>query len=185
MRLAGGVADDRLALGEHGGHDRVLGRHHRGLVEVEARADEALRTQVVGAVQLQLDAELGERVDVGVEAPPADHVATGRRHDGAAESRERAGPRAGTRRESRGTGRGRARSSRRRSCRRAPRSVLSRPHRRRGRRAARPSPRRRGYAAGSRARPARRRARSRRGSARRRSCSRTRGSCRRAGDHPG
>ena len=92
VRLAGRMADDRVALGEDGGHDRVLGAHHRGLVEVHPLADEAVRAQVVGAVDLHLDAELGEGVDVGVEPPAPDHVAARRRHDGAAEARqERAG----------------------------------------------------------------------------------------------
>ena len=88
VRLAGGMADDRLALGEHRRHDRVLGAHHRRLVEVHALADEACRAQVVGAVDLHLDAELGKGVDVRVEAPASDHVAAGRRHDGAPEPRE-------------------------------------------------------------------------------------------------
>ena len=86
MRLARGMADDRLALGEHGRHDRVLGPHHGCLVEVHARADEPFGPEVVGAVDLHLDAELGERVDVGVEAPPADHVTAGRGNDGPAEA---------------------------------------------------------------------------------------------------
>ena len=38
VRLAGGVPEHGLALGEHGCHDRVLGPHHGGLVEVHARA---------------------------------------------------------------------------------------------------------------------------------------------------
>ena len=88
MRLAGGVADDRLALREHRRHDRVLGSHHRRLVEVHPLADEPGRAQVVGAVDLHLDAELGEGVDVRVEAPAPDHVAARRRHDGAAEAGE-------------------------------------------------------------------------------------------------
>ena len=86
--LAGGVADDRLPLREDGGHDRVLRPHHRGLVEVQACSDQPLGPEVVGAVEVELDAELGERVDVGVEPPAADHVAAGRRHDGPAVPRE-------------------------------------------------------------------------------------------------
>ena len=73
---------------EDGGHDRVLGAHHRRLVEVHALADEARRAQVVGAVDLHLDAELGEGVDVRVEPPAPDHVPARRRHDGAPEARE-------------------------------------------------------------------------------------------------
>ena len=50
--------------------------------------DEALRAQVVGAVDLHLDAELREGVNVGVEAPAADHVAARRRDDGTPEARQ-------------------------------------------------------------------------------------------------
>ncbi len=44
--------------------------------------------QLVAAVRLDLGAELGERVDVRVEAAPADHVAAGRRHLRAPEAGE-------------------------------------------------------------------------------------------------
>ena len=37
VRLAGGVAEDGLAFGEHGGHDRVLRPHDGRLVEVHPR----------------------------------------------------------------------------------------------------------------------------------------------------
>ena len=40
MRLGGGVVDQRLALGQHRGHDRVLGRRHRRFVEEHVRAAE-------------------------------------------------------------------------------------------------------------------------------------------------
>ena len=88
VRLAGGVADDRLALGKHGRHDCVLGAHHRCLVEVHAFADEALGAEVVGAVHLHLDTELGERVNVCVEASAPDHVASRMRYDRATEACE-------------------------------------------------------------------------------------------------
>ena len=88
VRLAGGMADDRLSLGEDGGHDRVLRAHDRRLVEVHALAAEPVRPHLVGAVELDLDPELLERVDVGVEAPAADHVAAGRRHGHAPEAGE-------------------------------------------------------------------------------------------------
>ena len=38
VRLAGRVRDDGLALGEHGGHDGVLGARYRGFVEEHVRA---------------------------------------------------------------------------------------------------------------------------------------------------
>ena len=77
MRLAGGVADHRLARGEHRGHDGVLGGHHARLVEEDVRAAQAGRAQLVAAADVDLGAELGERVDVRVEPPAADHVAAG------------------------------------------------------------------------------------------------------------
>ncbi len=86
--LAGGVPHDRLAPGEHRGHDRVLRAHHRRLVEVQALAHEAVAGQLVGAVQRHVGTELGEGVDVGVQASAADHVPSRRGHDHAAEARE-------------------------------------------------------------------------------------------------
>ena len=52
MRLAGGVPEHRLALGEDGRHDRVLRAHHRRLVEVHARAAEPVRGELVDAVDV-------------------------------------------------------------------------------------------------------------------------------------
>ena len=88
MRLAGRVPDDRVALREDGGHDRVLRRHHRRLVEVEPLPDQLVGAELVGAVQVDRDPELGERVDVGVEAAASDDVAAGWRDDRATEPRE-------------------------------------------------------------------------------------------------
>ena len=58
MRLARGVADDRLALGEDGGHDRVLGAHHATPRRGRAACRAARSAAGVAAVQLDLDAEL-------------------------------------------------------------------------------------------------------------------------------
>ena len=60
VRLAGRVADHGLALGEHGGHDDVLGRHHARLVEEDRLAAQRRRAHLVAAVDLDLGAELGE-----------------------------------------------------------------------------------------------------------------------------
>ena len=178
MRLAGGVADHRLALGEHGRHDDVLGRHHARLVEEDRLAAQPRRAHLEAAVDLDLDAELGEAVDVRVEPAPPDHVAAGRRHGRAAEAREQ---RAGE--QERGADAaaqllvelGLVHAGRV-----DPDLVLARATRRRRRRrsAARPSSGRRGSAARSSAARARSRAPWRRGSAARRSCSRPRGRCR-------
>ena len=126
--------------------------------------------ELVDAVDVDVRAEGGERVHVRVETPAADDVAARRRHGDAAEAREqRAGEeerRADLPREL-GVEVGllhaarvdanlvRARSTRRRH---------------RGRRAARPSSRRRGCAGRSRDAPPPRRARTPRGSGARRSC---------------
>ena len=125
VRLAGGVADHRLARRQHGGHDRVLGRHHARLVEEDVLAAQAGRAQLEAVADVDLGAELGEGVDVRVEPPPADHVAARRRHAGPAEAREQ---RAGE--QERGAdlarrARHRARARRRRRRGRAPRSRRS------------------------------------------------------------
>ena len=88
VRLAGGVPEHGRPGRQHGGHDGVLGRHHARLVEEDRRPAQAVGAHVVAAVQPHLGAELGERVDVRVEAPAADHVAARRRHARAAEARQ-------------------------------------------------------------------------------------------------
>ena len=184
VRLAGRVPEHRLALGEHGRHDRVLRAHDGGLVEVHARAAQPVGRELVDAVDLDVGAERGERVDVRVEPPAADHVATRRRHGDPAEAREqRPGEeerRANLAREL-GVEVG---LRRRRAGRRGPRSARSTRRRRRDRRAARPSSRRRGCAGRSRAAPPPRRARTRRGSGARRSCCPRRAPSRSAGGRP-
>ncbi len=87
VRLAGGVRDHRLARRERRGHDRVLRRHHGGLVQVDVRSLERAR-ELVALAELERRTELLERVEVRVEPAPADHVASRRRHDGAADSPE-------------------------------------------------------------------------------------------------
>src|SRR5205823_4299380 len=74
--------------GERGRHDSVLGRHHARLVEEDPLAAEAVGSHLVAPVDLDLRAELGERVDVRVEPPPPDHVAAGRWYGGAADAGE-------------------------------------------------------------------------------------------------
>ncbi len=78
-----------LALGERRRHDRVLGSHDRGLVQVDPLAAKTVRLHLVRAVQLDLDAELLKGVDVRIEPATADHVASGRRHRHAPETREK------------------------------------------------------------------------------------------------
>ena len=92
VRLARGVADHGLALGERCRHDRVLGSHDRGLVQVDALAAKTGRLHLVRAVQLDLDAELLKGVDVRIEPAAPDHVAAGGRHRHPPEAgQERAG----------------------------------------------------------------------------------------------
>ena len=52
VRLARCVAEDGLALGEDGGHDRVLGAHDGGLVEVDAGAAQPVGAKLVDAVDV-------------------------------------------------------------------------------------------------------------------------------------
>ena len=87
VRLGGGVADHGRARRQRGGHQRVLGRHHRRLVhEHVARPQPLGRAQHDPAVGLDARAHRAERVEVRVEAAAADHVAAGRRHHGAVEA---------------------------------------------------------------------------------------------------
>ena len=88
MRLTGGVPDHGLAFGEHSGHDDVLGRHHARLVEEDRLAAQPRRAHLEAAVDLDLDAELGEPVDVRVEPASPDHVAARGRHGRAAKACE-------------------------------------------------------------------------------------------------
>src|SRR5919197_697988 len=62
VRLAGGVADHRLAAREHRGHDRVLGAGHARLVEEDVRAAKAVRPHRVAPLRLDVGAEPGKRV---------------------------------------------------------------------------------------------------------------------------
>ena len=88
MRLASGVADHGFSLRERGRHDRVLGGHHARLVEEDPPAAKTGCLHLVAAVELDLGAQLGERVNVRIEPAPADHVATGRRHRRTPDARE-------------------------------------------------------------------------------------------------
>ena len=74
----------------------------RRLVEEDLRAAQPVGAQLVALADLDLGAELLERVEVRVEAAAADHVAARRRHDRAAAAARAAGRRAGT---TRGCGR--------------------------------------------------------------------------------
>ena len=90
VRLAGRVADHRLAGGQRGGHQDVLRRHDGRLVHEDLGGAQAADGRVDDDVALvpEARAERGEAVEVRVEAPAADHVAPGRRHRRAAEARE-------------------------------------------------------------------------------------------------
>ncbi len=88
--LAGGVVDHGRARRERGGHQSVLGGHHRGLVHEEvARVQAVRRAQVEErAVGAHLRTEGAEGIDVRVEPAAADHVAARGRHVGPAEAGE-------------------------------------------------------------------------------------------------
>ena len=96
---------------QRGGHQRVLGRHHRRLVHQEVTRAQAERGRLEFDVALALDgrAERAERVEVRIEPPAADHVAAGRRHQARVRTARAAGRRAGTRRGSARRARGRPR----------------------------------------------------------------------------
>src|SRR6266508_1254829 len=91
--LAGGVADDRLAIGHGGRDDGVLGGRHRRLVEEHLAAAQPARLQLQRAtLEIGGHAERPEGQQVRVEAPPADAVTARRgQHAAAGPRQQRAG----------------------------------------------------------------------------------------------
>jgi hypothetical protein len=89
VRLARGVADHGLAGRGDGRHHRVLRRHHARLVEEDVRAAQPVGRHLVDrAAHVDGRTELGEGMDVRVEAASPDHVSARRRHRRLAEARE-------------------------------------------------------------------------------------------------
>src|SRR5581483_1670971 len=89
VRLARRVPDHRLAGRQDRGHDRVLGRHHAGLVEEDALAAQpAVGVHLVALPEVDPGAHPREGVDVRVEPPPADQVAARGRDDRVPEPRQ-------------------------------------------------------------------------------------------------
>ena len=88
MGLGGRVGDRRRTGRQRGGHQRVLGAHHRGLVhEDRAGAQAAVgRGQLDPTVTLDAGAEVDEGVEVSVESAAADEIASRRGHPGLAEA---------------------------------------------------------------------------------------------------
>ena len=98
MRLAGGVAQHRRALGGDGGREGVLGAGDARLVEEDVGAAELLRAEDERVVEREARAELLQREEVRVDAAPADDVAARRRQlDRAAAGEQRAGEQDGAR----------------------------------------------------------------------------------------
>ena len=90
LRLAGDVVDDRGALGEHRGHQQVLGGADAREVQPQVAARQAVghlghHEPVLDA---HLRAELGEAGHVHVQAARADVVAARQRHPGPAAARD-------------------------------------------------------------------------------------------------
>ena len=89
MWFAGRVDQRRVALGEHSGHHRVLGRGHARLVHEETVADQSVRRpQHEVALNLDLGTKCGKSVEVRIDAAAANHVTTGRRHKHRATTRQ-------------------------------------------------------------------------------------------------
>ena len=87
FRLAGGVLDDRLAVGQTGGHHQVLGASHRHHVGEQARALQAGHLGVhVTVLHLDLGAHGLQALDVLVHRPRTDGTATGQAHPGLTEA---------------------------------------------------------------------------------------------------
>ena len=97
VRLAGGVAQDRRALGRDRGHERVLGAGDARLVEEDVGAAQAAaRGTRYASSSSNVGAELLEREEVRVDAAPADDVAARRRQRRPVRSARAAARRAGS-----------------------------------------------------------------------------------------
>ncbi len=86
LGLAGGILDHRVAAGEHGGHQRIMGGADRDLAEMDAAADQALRGlgDDIAAVELDIGAERLQRREMKIDGPRADGAAAGQGHRGLA-----------------------------------------------------------------------------------------------------
>ena len=87
LGLAGRVLQHRLALGQGGGHDEVLGAAHGREVELDVRALQAIAVaDDVAALQLEDRAHLLQALQMHVHGPGADGAAAGQGHAGAAQA---------------------------------------------------------------------------------------------------
>ena len=89
LRLTRGVLDDRLTVGERGGHHQVFGTGDRHRIEHQTRAAQA---RGAGADVAVLDRDLGthrlQASDMDVDGTGADGTAARQRHIGLAEPRQ-------------------------------------------------------------------------------------------------
>jgi len=76
VRFAGGVLDGGVTLGEHGGHDQVLGAGHGRLVHEHHRSLERSGPEPVTVQEAVGGAESLESMHVGIDPAPPDHVTT-------------------------------------------------------------------------------------------------------------
>ena len=79
VRLAGGIPENGGAGGHGGGHNGVFSGGNRGLVQKNIFADQLVRGQLEHAVYLDPGAQGTKGQKMGVQAPPADHIAAGGR----------------------------------------------------------------------------------------------------------
>ena len=92
VRLGGGVAQHRDALGAGGGAQGIFRRGDARLVEEDVGAGELLRAEPIMLVDRNGRAELLQREQVRVDAAPSDHVAARRRqHERSAARQHRPG----------------------------------------------------------------------------------------------
>ena len=88
VRLARRVENDGLARRERGGHEDVLRRRHRGLVEEDPGAAEFASEREGFLSRNRVRPQGAEALEMRVEAAVADGVAPRRRQDGATEPRQ-------------------------------------------------------------------------------------------------
>ena len=90
LRLLGGRADGRVAVGQRRRQDGVLGAHHGHLREVDLGAAQPAgrAREVVAVAVVDVGAQGAHRVDVQVDRPAADAVAAGVADDHPPEARQ-------------------------------------------------------------------------------------------------
>ena len=76
MGFACGIADHGGAIGKNRSHDGILGSRDRGLVQENIGALELVGCEDEGTVDFYPGTQFLQRQQMGIQAPPAYHIAT-------------------------------------------------------------------------------------------------------------